>query len=707
MKAQSKVYLSLLSLMVSFTIVPIPSANAAWLQYQTSPADTYNRPELLPEFDITSVSFGVSDVSPDEYWFFLNFAKPVSANLFADGNDSWAGVFLDINNDGKEDYSLETKSTPYESNIYQKGDFLDRSSGSPVFSTKCQPQTWTNLEKQATWIGFSIKKNCLNMASTIGVRGYSDHIAKDSSGYDYAPDSYWVMDINGGAITPSGNSSSSTIIGQLPTVNNLGSSIVTSPSNQPNDLVSLAAATTKSVVTVLCGNGIGSGWSINATLSSTNISSGYKSYVISNHHVIAKCTLNRNVTLVLSDQSRVSGYVYAWDEASDVAGILTSTYIPPLDWRGATPQQGWWVGVLGSPLGFPGILTTGIVSSVNATTLLGTTNAAINPGNSGGPVFDRNGRVIGLATAKYVNAEGFGIFHGTPLLCLKIVACANSSQIWQGISTTTPTPTPTPTVDLALQDALKASKNGVDAAQDAIDGYSNERDDCLGISEKFNVKVQEVFDSTNLGEHCNQLESKAEKIQSRIDAIKDNILTSIKSVDAANRSTTESNNLVEEADKLKVEIQDFADELFLLNSNFLKIVEKRENLNLIEESIIDKWSQLADRITILPLTLQKSFKNSSDYKLSGKIFSQVTRVWKLKVALDEQLVLISRPNLVTNFTKMYLALNIKTSDLALFKKAMVELNRTIPSFVCQKGTTTFSASKSGVCAKGFEKIPTT
>ena len=133
----------------------------------------------------------------------------------------------------------------------------------------------------------------------------------------------------------------------------------------------------------------------------------------------------------------VSGYVYSWDEKNDVAGILTSTVVPPLNWRGVTPQQGWWVGALGSPLGFPGILTTGIVSSINTNTFLGTTNTAINPGNSGGPIFDRSGRVIGLATAKYINSEGFGIFHGTPLLCEKIVSCISLNQIWSGAMTST------------------------------------------------------------------------------------------------------------------------------------------------------------------------------------------------------------------------------------------------------------------------------
>lgn len=216
------------------------------------------------------------------------------------------------------------------------------------------------------------------------------------------------------------------------------------PSNPPSDLVSLAEKTTKSVVSVLCSNSIGSGWAVDIELSPTQIAAGNNSYVITNHHVIADCTINREVILILSNQTRVSGRVSTWDAANDLAGIFTSTNLPKLAWEGPTPQQGWWVGVLGSPLGFPGILTTGIVSSVNKTTFKGTTNAAINPGNSGGPVFDRTGRVIGLATAKYINAEGFGIFHGTPLLCVAVLSCDNPNGVWSGLSTNVPKPTVSP-----------------------------------------------------------------------------------------------------------------------------------------------------------------------------------------------------------------------------------------------------------------------
>jgi len=157
----------------------VSTASAAWTQYQSSPADTYNRPDLSPEYDITQVDVAVSDTAPNEYWFFLGFSTPLTATRFSDVNKSWAAIFLDLNLDGKDDYSLETPTTPFSGNFIQPGRFIDRSSGSPVASSICAVGTWTNLDKQATWIGFSIPNTCLPFGSTLGIQGYSDHNGND------------------------------------------------------------------------------------------------------------------------------------------------------------------------------------------------------------------------------------------------------------------------------------------------------------------------------------------------------------------------------------------------------------------------------------------------------------------------------------------------------------------------------------------------
>ena len=218
----------------------------------------------------------------------------------------------------------------------------------------------------------------------------------------------------------------------LPAIGASSISSLDNPGMAPTDITTLAPRISKSVVTLICGNKQGSAWSVNVDLTLQQKDTGFNSYLITNHHVIADCTNGNGVTIILPDKTKSEGIVLAWDESNDLAGVLTSSKIPALNWQGSAPLQGYWVGVLGSPLGIAGVLTSGLVSSIGDGTLIGTLTAPINPGNSGGPVFDRSGRVIGVATAKYVNAEGFGIFNGTPLLCKNIINCVSGSNIWFG-----------------------------------------------------------------------------------------------------------------------------------------------------------------------------------------------------------------------------------------------------------------------------------
>lgn len=213
------------------------------------------------------------------------------------------------------------------------------------------------------------------------------------------------------------------------------------PSDPPADLAGLSKKLTQSVVTVFCnsGNDLGSGWAANVTLTPAMKAAGYHSYVITNLHVVAACTSDPRIQMRLSNGETINGKVWAWSDTDhDVAGIVTDAVIPSLAWRGKIPAQGWWVGVIGSPLGQPGLLSTGIISSValaaggpnNFPAYTGTTTAPINHGNSGGPVFDSGGRVLGLATAVLADTQNIGIFNGTPMLCDVVVSCSSQSEVW-------------------------------------------------------------------------------------------------------------------------------------------------------------------------------------------------------------------------------------------------------------------------------------
>ena len=103
-------------------------------------------------------------------------------------------------------------------------------------------------------------------------------------------------------------------------------------------------------------------------------------------------------------------------QKSDVALLkIEATGLHPVTLGDAgSLQVGDWVCTIGNPLGELSFsLTTGTLSAAprqiktgGATLTMLQTNAAINRGNSGGPLFDAEGRVVGVVTAKYAGAEG-------------------------------------------------------------------------------------------------------------------------------------------------------------------------------------------------------------------------------------------------------------------------------------------------------------
>lgn len=202
------------------------------------------------------------------------------------------------------------------------------------------------------------------------------------------------------------------------------------PSAPPARLTDFAATINKSMVTVYCGNGLGSGWASNVSINADAVAAGYKSYVITNHHVIQQCTYaNTRYIEVRQGGIRYPAYVWSWDAENDLAGLHTTADLPKLEWfRVPRPLPGQWVAAFGSPYGLAGSITTGIVSYVGDAEL--TSTAPINPGNSGGPLVDNKGRVLGVNTGSIDGSNGFGIVMGTPLFCTRIVNCNNAADVW-------------------------------------------------------------------------------------------------------------------------------------------------------------------------------------------------------------------------------------------------------------------------------------
>ena len=158
-------------------------------------------------------------------------------------------------------------------------------------------------------------------------------------------------------------------------------------------------------------------------------------YLLSNNHVVEDAT---RVEVALPSRERVEAEIIGTDPETDLAVLR----IDPDEAEFAVAKLGNtdamrigdWVIAIGSPLGFEGSVTVGIVSAKgrslvvdqNSPSLndLVQTDAVINPGNSGGPLLNLAGEVIGINTAiirgsignnQEAEGIGFAISMGTAI----------------------------------------------------------------------------------------------------------------------------------------------------------------------------------------------------------------------------------------------------------------------------------------------------
>jgi serine protease Do len=142
---------------------------------------------------------------------------------------------------------------------------------------------------------------------------------------------------------------------------------------------------------------------------------GSDAYIITNNHVAGGAT---DLTVTLADGRTAKGKTLGADAKSDLAVVkITADHLIAAKW-GDSDQlaQGDWVLAFGSPFGYVGSMTHGIVSALNRNAgILGEmgyehfiqVDAPINPGNSGGPLVNIHGEVVGINTAIATHSGGF------------------------------------------------------------------------------------------------------------------------------------------------------------------------------------------------------------------------------------------------------------------------------------------------------------
>lgn len=143
-------------------------------------------------------------------------------------------------------------------------------------------------------------------------------------------------------------------------------------------------------------------------------------YIVTNAHVIGDGKYDK-ITVSLIDGSKEVGEVLWYDTTLDLAIVkINKTGLPAVELGDSDELKvGEPVVAIGNPmtLDLERTVTQGIVSGLNRSIAFenGTviepliqTDASINSGNSGGPLFNAEGKVIGINTAKMSTAEGLG-----------------------------------------------------------------------------------------------------------------------------------------------------------------------------------------------------------------------------------------------------------------------------------------------------------
>lgn len=127
--------------------------------------------------------------------------------------------------------------------------------------------------------------------------------------------------------------------------------------------------------------------------------------VVTNNHVIEGA---EQIEVYLTDGSRLAAKIIGSDDKTDLAVLKVEAghELPFVEFGDSDRAVvGDWVMAIGNPFGLGGSVTLGIVSARNRDIQSGPydqfiqTDAAINQGNSGGPLFDMNGKVVGINTA--------------------------------------------------------------------------------------------------------------------------------------------------------------------------------------------------------------------------------------------------------------------------------------------------------------------
>ncbi len=171
--------------------------------------------------------------------------------------------------------------------------------------------------------------------------------------------------------------------------------------------------------------------------------------IVTNNHVIEGAD---EITVIMHDQQEFTAQLLGRDPKADLAVLKIDPKgikLKAVKWgESDSIRVGDWSIAIGNPLGLGGTVTAGIISAISRDIGNGPyvkflqTDASINRGNSGGPLFNSEGKVIGINTAIISQSGGsIGLGFAIPSTsALKIVnqlkEFGRTKRGWLGVQIT-------------------------------------------------------------------------------------------------------------------------------------------------------------------------------------------------------------------------------------------------------------------------------
>lgn len=138
-------------------------------------------------------------------------------------------------------------------------------------------------------------------------------------------------------------------------------------------------------------------------------------YIVTNYHVVEGGT---SLFITMHNGTEYPATLCGYDSTNDIAVLKVEAEGLPHVTLGSSKNLivGDQVAVIGNPLGeLTSTLTVGyisakdrVISTDGSLINMLQTDASVNSGNSGGPIFNMNGEVVGIITAKYSGTSGSG-----------------------------------------------------------------------------------------------------------------------------------------------------------------------------------------------------------------------------------------------------------------------------------------------------------